>query len=143
MVKPNQNSNETSGEKRGYRELKEVVWAETGEEEAADVAVVVVAAHLLDVAVAVGAHEHVQLFPERVHGGRLPPKPLPRRGEGGSASEGEGGVFFFRVSTAELASERSAFALRDGEGNLIEVGDRVLVDCGLDRLVGRGGGACF
>lgn len=70
MVKPNQNSNETSGEKRGYRELKKVVWAETGEEEAADVAVVVVAAHLLDVAVAVSAHEHIQLLPECVHGGR-------------------------------------------------------------------------
>jgi len=47
--------------------------AKAREEEAADVAVVVVAVHLLDVAVAVGAHEHVQLLPERVHGGRRAP----------------------------------------------------------------------
>lgn len=44
--------------------------AKAGEEEPADVAVVVVAAHLLDVAVAVSAHEHIQLLPECVHGGR-------------------------------------------------------------------------
>lgn len=50
-----------------YRELEELVGAEADEEHAADVAVVVLAVDLADVAVAVGAHEHVQLLPYGVH----------------------------------------------------------------------------
>ena len=42
--------------------------AEAGEEEAADVAVVVLAADLPGVSIAVGAHELVQLLPDGVHG---------------------------------------------------------------------------
>jgi hypothetical protein len=49
------------------------VGAEAGEEEAADVAVVVLAADLPHVAVAVCPHEHVELLPHRIHGANLPP----------------------------------------------------------------------
>lgn len=54
--------------------------AEAGEEEAADVAVVVLAADLPHVAVAVGAHELVELLPDRVHGAPSPPRPVAPAG---------------------------------------------------------------
>lgn len=44
------------------------MWAEAGEVEAADVAIIVLAADLPHVAVAVGAHELVKLLPDGVHG---------------------------------------------------------------------------
>lgn len=89
--------------------------AKAREEEAADVAVVVVAVHLLDVAVAVCAHEHVQLLPERVHGGRRPRSPYPRRGECGSAGEARKRGFF-RVSTERASERRFPLRGRGGEG---------------------------
>jgi hypothetical protein len=66
-----------------YRELEEVVRAEAGEEEAADVAVEVLAVDLPHVAVAVGPHEHVQLLPHRVHGERTGGRPDGVSGEAG------------------------------------------------------------
>lgn len=51
-----------------HGELEEVVGAEAREVEAADVAVVVLAADLQDVAVAIGTHELVELLADGVHG---------------------------------------------------------------------------
>ena len=51
-----------------YRELEEIVRAKASQVELADIAVVVIAVDLSDVAVAVGAHEDVQLLADRVHG---------------------------------------------------------------------------
>jgi len=50
--------------------------------------------------------------------GVYPRNPYPGEGRAVPLAKGRA-VSFFRVSTAELASERSAFAPRDGEGNLI------------------------
>lgn len=50
-----------------HRELEEVMGAEAGQEEAADVAVIVLAVHFRHVPVAVGPHEHVELLPDGVH----------------------------------------------------------------------------
>jgi hypothetical protein len=58
----------SEGNRGTHGELEEVVGAEAREVEAADVTVVVLAADLPHVAVAVGAHELVELLPDGVHG---------------------------------------------------------------------------
>ena len=58
----------SEGNRGTHGELEEVVGAEARKVEAADVAVVVLAADLPHVAVAVGAHELIELLPDGVHG---------------------------------------------------------------------------
>ena len=69
----------SEGNRGTHGELEEVVGAEARKVEAADVAVVVLAADLPHVAVAVGAHELVELLPDGVHdaarGAGLPSPP--------------------------------------------------------------------
>jgi hypothetical protein len=56
-----------AGQQGTYGKLEEVVGAEAGEVEAADVAIIVLAADLPYIAVAVGPHELVELLADGVH----------------------------------------------------------------------------
>lgn len=49
--------------KKTHGELEKLVGAESGEEEATDVTIEVLARDLLGVSVAVGSHENVELLP--------------------------------------------------------------------------------
>lgn len=50
-----------------YSELEKLVRAETGEEEAADVAIEVLPHHLLRVAISIRSHQDIQLLPYGIH----------------------------------------------------------------------------